>query len=92
MTPNDTYTLEARLCDDNGMVSHERTPRNPVDPELTYIKQLNNLRSRTPEAAPYTGEPFLCTGSAHLAGMHIRCTNKVHAVPVGLVTTLLVRA
>lgn len=75
-------SLETRLCDDKGRVSHEAvTPTNPLAPGLTYIQQLNNLRSRTPHAKPYEGEPFACTGSAHLAGCHIRCTSPAHAHP-----------
>lgn len=68
----DPFTLEVQLCDDAGMVSNER---------VAYLKLLNNLRARNgnPDARkPYTGEPFVCTGSAHLAGQHIRCTSPAH--------------
>lgn len=77
----DPYTMDARLCDDAGMVSDQ-----PVDPgnlgsnldsQLTYRKQLNNLRAQT-GLPPYTGEAFSCTGSAHLARQHIRCTSPAH--------------
>lgn len=74
---DDPFTLEARLCDDDGMVSHERTPPNAFDAELTYMKQLNNLRAVSGHG-PYEGEPFHCTGSAHLAHEHIRCTSPAH--------------
>lgn len=80
----DDYTMGLRLCDDAGMVSHERVePGSPgtVDQELTYIKLLNNLKSHNanPDTRkPYEGEPFACTGSAHLAGQHIRCTSPAH--------------
>lgn len=81
----DPYTLEVRLCDDAGLVSNERvepgSPGTVLDPDLTYMKLLNNLRARNrnPDARkPYTGEPFVCTGSAHLAGEHIRCTGPAH--------------
>ncbi len=75
----DPYTMEARLCDDAGMVSDVPVePDNPFDSELTYLKQLNNLRGHT-GLPPYDGEPFRCTGSAHLAREHIRCTSLAHA-------------
>lgn len=77
----DPYTMEARLCDDNGMVSRERVePPNVFNPDLTYLGQLNNLRARTyprGEHKPVT-EPFHCTGSAHQAGEHVRCTSPAH--------------
>jgi hypothetical protein len=76
----DPYTTEARLCDDAGMVSDTPVePGNPFDPELTYRKQLNNLRAHT-GLSPHEGPAFRCTGSAHLAREHIRCTNPIHAV------------
>lgn len=80
---SDPYTMEVRLCDDAGMVSKKPVdPPNAFDPELTYLKQLNNLRFRTHgmrggRADPVT-EPFACTGSAHQAGEHIRCTSPAH--------------
>jgi hypothetical protein len=80
-----TEPIEIRLCDDNGLVSDEKvepgSPGTIFDPELTYRKLLNNLRARNsdPDArAPYTDEPFVCTGSAHLAGQVFRCTNPAH--------------
>lgn len=80
----DTYTAEARLCDDVGMVSDERvasgSPGTTFEPELTYGQLLNNLRKHT-GLPPYVGEPFRCTGSAHLAREHFRCTNPIHADP-----------
>jgi hypothetical protein len=82
---SDPYTTEARLCDDEGMVSWEPvTDRKEVEAEdTTYLKRLNILREKTywargekpPE--PIT-EPFGCTGSAHLAGQYIRCTSRAH--------------
>lgn len=73
-------SVPIRLCDDAGWVSNERVAEpNPFDPELTYMRQLNNLRSRTPEAKPWVGDPFRCTGHAHLAGLHIMCTSPAHA-------------
>lgn len=76
------YTADARLCDDAGMISDEPvTPGSPgttFDPELTYRRLLNNLRHYT-GLPPYTGTPVACTGSAHLAGEHFRCTNPIHS-------------
>lgn len=90
---SDAYTMEARLCDAAGMVSDERVePPNAFAPGMTYLQQLNNLRRRSGHA-PYEGEPFPCTGSAHLAGEHIRCTCATHHVTVPLgVTNLLADA
>lgn len=81
MSTVDPYTAEARLCDDDGVVSDNPvTPGAPgtaVSPGLTYRQLLNNLR-RHKGMEPYTGEPFRCTGSAHLAGEHFRCTSPAH--------------
>lgn len=81
---NDPYTQRVRFCDDNGMVSHEKVePGSPgaiLDPDLTYIKLLNNLRAWSGHP-PYEGEPFTCTGDAHLAGEHFGCTNPIHLSP-----------
>lgn len=67
------------------MVSDERvepgSPGTVFDPDLTYRKLLNNLRARNGNAdarKPYEGEPFHCTGSAHVAGEHVRCTSPAH--------------
>lgn len=83
--PADPYTMEVRLCDDDGMVSDVRvapgSPGTAFDPDLTYRKLLNNLRrrNRSPDhRGPYEGEPFPCTGSAHVAGRHVRCTSPTH--------------
>lgn len=77
----DPYTMEVRLCDDEGLVSNERvapgSPGTILDPELTYLKLLNNLRGHGGHE-PFDGSPFPCTGSAHLAGQHIRCTSPAH--------------
>jgi hypothetical protein len=77
----DPYTLERRLCDDDGVVSHATVAEpNLFDPALTYLKQINNLRSHT--GHPPVAEPFHCTGHAHLAAEHIRCTSPAHSRPV----------
>jgi hypothetical protein len=74
---SDPYTMEMRLCDDAGMVSHERHP-SESNPEggATYLEMLNYLK---PPDRQYHGDPFECTGSAHLGGKHIRCTSPAHA-------------
>lgn len=78
----DPFTASARLCDDHGMVSDERVapgePGTVLNPALTYRQLLNNLRAHT-GLPPYEGEPFWCTGSAHLAREHFRCTSPAHA-------------
>lgn len=77
----DPYTMDAQLCDDAGLISDAAVaagnPGTILDPQLTYRQLLNNLRART-GLGPYTGEPFRCTGSAHLAREHVRCTNPIH--------------
>jgi hypothetical protein len=75
-----TPALAVRLCDDDGMVSDR--PVEPgshgtaLDPDLTYLRLLNNLRAHT--GLPPVQEPFLCTGSAHLAGEEFLCTSPAH--------------
>jgi hypothetical protein len=78
----DDFTMATRLCDDDGMVSHEQIPGMNVGHEVTYLSLLNNWRARTArirgdKSKPVT-EPFHCTGSAHLIGEHIRCTSPAH--------------
>lgn len=72
---------DIRLCDDEGMVSDEPvkpgSPGTLLDPTLTYRGVLNNLRAHT-GLAPYIGDWFVCTGSAHLAGIEFRCTSPAH--------------
>lgn len=81
--------MDARLCDDDGVVSDEHvTPSNALNPTLTYRGLLNNLR-RVSGHEPYQGKPFTCTGSAHLAGEHIRCTSPAHARPADPPTTAM---
>lgn len=64
------YTLEWQLCDEEGIVTGP------------YLDHINHLRTYTQpfgEHKPVTKE-FPCTGSAHLAGEHIRCTSPAHAL------------
>lgn len=72
------YTMEMRLCDDAGMVSHEPLSGDDKSACVSYLHRLNHLRSLSGHA-PYDGEPFPCTGSAHLAGEHIKCTSPAHS-------------
>lgn len=84
----DPYTTEARLCDDRGLISDEPVDMVSAAPGLTYRRLLNNLRSHT-GLPPYDGAPVVCTGSAHLAREHIRCTSPAH---VTTSNTVLARA
>lgn len=74
-----------RLCDDRGMVSDTPVESGShgveFNPGLTYLRLLNNLRAHT-GLKPVT-EPFLCTGSAHLAGMVFHCTSPAHQRSAG---------
>jgi hypothetical protein len=63
----DAFTMEMRLCDDYGQ---------------TDLEKLNRLRYLSKYPA-YTGLPFACTGSAHLAGEHVRCTSPAHKAVTG---------
>jgi hypothetical protein len=78
----DPYTIHMRLCDDEGMVSHEPIEEEMSSADKTYLDRLNRLRNMTligrgdkPETLE---EPFSCTGNAHLAGEHFRCTSPAH--------------
>lgn len=82
---NDGYTLEMRMCDDEGFVSNkaiEEEREIPLDPSLTYLDRLNYLRNLTRQARGDKPETldvsYVCTGHAHLAGEHIRCTSPAH--------------
>jgi hypothetical protein len=88
----DPYTMEVRLCDDQGLVTdtpvEPGSPGTTLDPELTYLKLHNNLRAHNTN--PDTRKPtehagWVCTGHAHLAGQHIRCTGPAHK-PGGALT------
>ena len=87
----DPYTCSMRLCDDDGMVSDRRIPSLAgVSAERTFLDRLNNLRRNTlpyGDHRPVT-EPFACTGSAHLAGEHIRCLSPAHLPPILMSATV----
>jgi hypothetical protein len=80
MTTPAPSVIQVRLCDDDGMVSDQ--PVEPgshgtaLDPDLTYLRLLNNLRAQT--GLPPVREPFPCTGAAHLAGEEFHCTGPAH--------------
>lgn len=78
----DPFTMTTQLCDDDGMVSHEIAFQATMPPALTltYLDVHNNLRAHTRGADKRVTEPFHCTGSAHLAGEHIRCNSPAHGV------------
>lgn len=86
MTTTDPFTMDLRLCDDGGLVSHEPIdePPGPRGKSLdgSYLARLNRLRnlSRTArgDKPEFVTEPFTCTGDAHLAGEHFRCTSPAH--------------
>lgn len=85
MPSQSDYTMELRLCDDDGIVSHEPVDEPGGTLDGSYLERLNRLRNMTLRARgdkPETiTEPFTCTGSAHLAGEHMRCTSPAHAAP-----------
>lgn len=79
----DPYTMDMRLCDDGGMVSHNLVDDDKPKGDKTYLDRHNRLarmRSVGQEPRPPITKPFACTGDAHLAGAHIRCTSYAHAV------------
>lgn len=82
MDQHDPYTMELRLCDAGGVVSHEPPMDGPGQhtSHVSYLDRLNYLRLLThyPDSYERETEPFACTGSAHLAGHHIRCTSPAH--------------
>lgn len=85
LSSSDPYTMEMRLCDDDGMVSHQAVfepGRVSPSADPSYLERLNRLRnmSRTAhgDKPEFIDEPFACTGNAHLAAQHIRCTSPAH--------------
>lgn len=81
---SDPYTIELRLCDADGMVSHRPIQDESKTLDKSYLDRLNRLRNETlirQGNKPQTvTEPFICTGHAHLFGEHIRCTSPAHNV------------
>lgn len=79
----DDYTLAMRLCDDEGQVSSKLVDaEGEPGGDRTYLDRLNRLRRwgafARGESIDDITESFACTGSAHLAGEHIRCTSRAH--------------
>jgi hypothetical protein len=77
--------MELRLCDDQGLVTdtpvEPGSPGTALDPDLTYLKLHNNLRSRNSNPdirKPIKEGGWACTSHAHLGGEHIRCTSPAH--------------
>jgi hypothetical protein len=68
------------MCDDDGMISDRPvepgSPGTVLEPGLTYLGLLNNLRGHT--GFPPVAAPLQCTGSAHLAGEEFHCTSPAH--------------
>jgi hypothetical protein len=85
---DDPYDIDLRMCDDAGLVSSEPV----VDGDTldgSYIERFlrlkrmtsvgrENLRLKPEQAEGGWG----CTGHAHLAGLHIRCTSPWHRATV----------
>lgn len=63
---DDPFTTEIELCGADGLVD---------------LETLNRLRGLS-GFEPYRGAPFACTGDAHLAGEHVRCTSPFHELPL----------
>jgi hypothetical protein len=91
----DPFTMTMRLCDDHGNVSDApagspaavAAARELGRPE-TYLDRLNRLRAltRVRDRLEPVSQSFVCTGSAHLAGEHIRCTSPAHDLKPAHVT------
>lgn len=77
------YTMDMRLCDDEGMISTRPIADGLPAEQTSYLDRLNHLRSLGGDSR-YEGGPVPCTGNAHLAYEHIRCTNPRHRVAVGV--------
>lgn len=59
MTAPDPYTVNARLCDDDGIVR---------------------------QGTMHHGADYACTGHAHFAGDHYRCTSPAHTPKAAWIT------
>lgn len=81
----DPYDMDLRMCDDAGLVSDEPVvDGNTLD--RTYIERFLRLKRMTPAGRenlrlrPEQAEGgWCCTGHAHLAGLHIRCSSRAHS-------------
>lgn len=71
---DESPVIEARLCDDDGMVSHERHPKFVG----SYIEFMNHLKMSAGSARVYCGAPFECTGFLHTYGWNYRCNSPAH--------------
>lgn len=70
-------SIPLRLCDDDGMVSDALIPPEENTLDTTWRERLNRLRAES-RLRPYEGDPFPCTGSAHLAGFTMLCVTPIH--------------
>lgn len=81
---DDPYTMEMRLCDDEGMVSDAPIVEDILvaTSDRSYLERLNRLRNMTRavrgDKPAFIEKPFRCTGDAHLIAEHIRCTSPAH--------------
>jgi hypothetical protein len=79
--------MDMRLCDDAGMTSNEPIDDDKPTCDKTYLDRLNRLRNISltyrGDKPEFLTEPFTCTGHAHLAYEHIRCTSKAHTYQTG---------
>lgn len=79
--------VEIRMCDDNGWVSHKPVNEQVDTLDKSYLERHSRLAGPTLPSGdkrrgwPFTdGEGWQCTGHAHYAGLHIRCTSPAHNV------------
>lgn len=70
-TASDPFTMWDRLCDDDGMVTAKYLDH------INHLRELTNTLRGDEHCKPVT-EAFVCTGHAHLAGEHIRCSTPIH--------------
>jgi hypothetical protein len=73
---DDPYTTSLRLCDDDGSVSRKAIVEDSKTLDKSYLDRHNRLAAMTGHGP--VAEPFRCTGHAHLAAEHIRCTSIAH--------------
>jgi hypothetical protein len=83
---SDDYTMALQLCDESGLVSDEQVDEDGAPFPHSYLQRHVHLQGLTQggreflKAHPECGEKsWPCTGHAHLAGQHIRCTSPSHA-------------
>lgn len=91
---DDPYTMEMRLCDDDGMVSDAPIVEDILmaTSDRSYLERLNRLinmgRGARGDKPRFIEKPFACTGDAHLIAEHIRCTSPAHQRPAPILDLL----